>query len=79
MATCSECHGSFEATRSHQLTCSATCRKRRSRRVGVYVVTEEDRAAMRRVLERDGCGHPLDRRLSPDEVRRHVELTAERT
>lgn len=74
---CPVCHGSFTATRSHQIVCSATCRQRKRR--GTYVVTAEDRAAIRRVLERDGCGHPRDTALTPDEVHEHVVLTARRT
>jgi hypothetical protein len=76
--TCPECGGAFVPRRSDQEVCGATCRQRRHRRGGTYVVTEEDRAAIRRVLA-DGCGHPLERPLTPEEIRRHVELTAERT
>lgn len=42
-------------------------------------MTEEDRAAIRRVLDREGCGHPRETPLTPDEVRAHVLLTAVRS
>lgn len=74
---CPVCHASFTPRRRDQEVCGPTCRQRRKR--GTYVVTEEDRAAIRRVLDRDGCGHPLEHPLTEAEVRRHVELTAERT
>lgn len=73
---CSVCNGSFTPKRSHQEVCSSTCRSRKSR--GTYVVTEEDRAAIRRVLEA-GCGHPRTEPLTPEEVREHALRTAKRT
>lgn len=74
---CPVCHGSFVPRKAHQQVCSATCRKRKQR--GTYVVTEEDRAAIRRVLERMGHGHPMERPLTEEQVREHVLRTAERT
>lgn len=78
--TCPVCGDPFTPKRRDQEVCGSTCRQRRHReRDRAYVVTEEDRAAMRRVLERDGHGHPLERPPTQDEVRAHVLLTAERT
>jgi hypothetical protein len=74
---CPVCHASFVPRRKDQEVCRSTCRQRKRR--GTYMVTEEDRAAIRRVLERDGCGHPRTEQLTPDEVREHVLRTAERT
>lgn len=64
-------------------TCSARCRQRVHRDPSLledadYVVTDEDRAAIRRVLEREGCGHPGPV-VTPELVRAHVAATAVRT
>lgn len=74
---CPGCHASFVPRRVDQLVCSSTCRQRKRR--GTYVPTDADRAAIRKVLDRDGHGHPLERPLTKDEVERHVLLTFERT
>lgn len=71
-AICPVCDASFVRRRRDQVVCSSTCRMRKLR--GTYVVTAEDRAAIRRVIDREGCGHPLERPLTSDEVRRHLEL-----
>ena len=71
---CPGCHGSFVPTRADQQVCSTRCRQRKHR--GTYVLTDEDRAAIRRVLERDGHGHPRRDPLTPDEVAAHVLATA---
>lgn len=71
------CGASLEGLRPQARTCSARCRKRQERGDD-YVLTDEDRAAIRRVLERDGYGHPGPR-LTPDEIRAHVAATATRT
>lgn len=78
---CPGCHASFVPRRADQLACSATCRKRKQREAEAddYVVTEEDRAAMRRVIERDGHGHPMAQPLDPERVRKYIAATAVRT
>lgn len=73
---CPGCHASFTPRRKDQKVCRPTCRQRKRR--GTYVVTDEDRAAIRRVLEQ-GHGHPRTEPLTPDEVREHVLRTVERT
>lgn len=74
--TCAVCGVPLTGRRDRR-TCSPTCRQRLRR--GTYVITEEDRAAIDRVLERDGCGHPRRDPLTPEEVRAHVLATAVRT
>ncbi len=69
---CAVCHGSFTPRRSDAVTCSARCRKARSRGAG-YVVTDEDRAAIDRVWARHPCPLP---ELTPEQVRAHVLATA---
>jgi hypothetical protein len=83
---CPGCQEAFEPRRRDQGTCSARCRKRVSRRAtegggvdGAYVVTEEDREAMRKVLARDGHGHWLRDPVDAETVRRHAAATAIRT
>jgi hypothetical protein len=73
---CPGCLDPFTPARADAKTCSARCKKRVQR--DQYVVTAEDRAAIRRVLA-DGCGHPLERPPTPDEVRAHILATAVRT
>lgn len=71
--TCPVCGDPFTPKRRDQEVCGSTCRQRRHReRDRAYVVTEEDRAAMRRVLERDGHGHPRGERLDAEDVRQHL-------
>lgn len=72
--TCPACQKPYTPTRSHQQVCSVACRQRKKR--GTCVLTDEDRAAIRRVLERDGHGHPRRDPLTPDDVAAHVLATA---
>lgn len=74
--TCAVCGSPIEG-RSDRRTCGATCRQRLRR--GTYVVTEEDRAAIDRVMARLGHGHPRRDPLTPEEIRAHVAATAVRT
>lgn len=71
---CPVCHATFTPSRSDQVVCSATCRKRRER--GTYVVTAEDRAAMRRAAELVPIPLPP---LAPEHVQAHILATAVRT
>lgn len=70
---CTVCHTSYEA-RSDSRTCSARCRQRR-RRVGHYVITAEDRAAMDRAAELVPVPVPP---LTPEQIRAHILATARR-
>lgn len=63
-------------------TCSARCRQRLKRARDAErleaeraALSEEDRAAIRRVLEEDGHGCPWDV-PTPEQVRQHVLTTA---
>lgn len=71
--TCPVCHASYHPRRSDSEVCSPTCRQRKKR--GTYVVTEEDRAVIDRVLADDS---DLPPRLTPEQVRAHVYATARR-
>lgn len=68
---CPVCHASFVPSRPSQRVCSPTCRQRKRR--GTYVVTEADRAAMRRAAERVPVPLPL---LTAEQVDAHVLATA---
>lgn len=72
---CTICGAEFLATRPGHVVCSDRCRQRKHR---AYVVTDADRAAIRRVLERDGYGCPLPP-VSREAVDAHVLATAVRT
>lgn len=74
---CESCHAEFTATRPGHVVCSDRCRQRKHR-AGSYVVTDADRAAIRRVFARDGYGCPLPP-VSREAVLAHVLATAERT
>ena len=81
--TCPGCGRSLEGRAPQVRTCSSRCRQRVHRDPSLledadYVVTDEDRAAIRRVLERDGHGHPGPV-LTVEQVRAHVAATATRT
>ena len=82
-ATCIACHTSSTARGRNAKTCSAKCRKRLSRNPYIaddadYVVTDEDRAAIRRVLEADDYGCPFPP-LTPEQVRAHIAANATHT
>ena len=70
---CEVCHTSFRG-RADARTCSGRCRQRLHRNGG-YVVTAEDRAVIDRVLADDS---DLPPRLTPEQVRAHVLVTARR-
>lgn len=75
--TLGACPGCGGPLTGKQRACSARCRKRLERqRDADYVVTDEDRAAIRRVLDRDGCGHPRATPVTQEEVRAHVAAIA---
>jgi hypothetical protein len=76
-ATCPECLESFDPGRADQVTCSNACRQRRYRRGGSYVVTDEDRAAIRRAAGIVPIPIPLPT-LTPEQVRQHILATATR-
>lgn len=71
---CVGCHASFVPSREDQLACSSTCRQRKKR--GTYVISDEDRAAMRRAAELVPVPVPP---LDPDAARAHILGTAVRT
>lgn len=68
--------GTEIAGRSDRLTCSSRCRQVRSRSTRAYVVTEADRAAMRRAAELVPIPVPA---LTDEQVRAWVAAHAERT
>lgn len=74
------CGASIDHLRADAKTCSDLCRKRLERGF-FYVITDEDRAAMRRAAELVPISprHVLPAVPTPEEVRMHVLLTAERT
>lgn len=79
---CPGCHATYRPRRRDQTSCGRpACRKRVSRGAVVepaYEVTAEDRAAIRRVIERDGCGHPRAHPVTPEEHAAHLERIAAR-
>ena len=79
---CAVCETPIDDLRADATVCRrSSCRRqhlRRRARGDDYQITDEDRAAIRRVLERDGHGCPLPT-LTPDQVAAHVLATAERT
>lgn len=72
--TCPGCNGSFTPSRKDQVCCSSTCRSRAHR--GTYVVTEADRAAIRRAAELVPIPVPP---LTDEQVRAWVAAHAEHT
>ena len=75
--TCPGCGRWFVPKRRDQECCGATCRQRRHReRARAYVITEEDRAAMRRAAELVPVPVPP---LDPEAVKARILETAVRT
>ena len=77
-AVCAECGGEFDPTRATRITCSNRCRQRRHRKRHTYVLTDEDRAAIRKVMAEPIPGLPREPYTS-EQVRAHILATAERT